>query len=204
MRLPALTLVAFALAGCAVNTLTVDTAKKYQGMKIGRFLPARFDDAFSSIRGNSIIYEAHYNAGNYSALLKPMADVKAFCLANNGEPYQVKDVDPGFVARYFPSSPLLGAQTRLTGKSIGMSEAGAARAGLYAQEENDQRNRMLDLDGAAKGFSKAADAGAFGNLGCKLPDESWAVRIVPSSFAPKAPGSMSSHKVFIEITIGKY
>jgi hypothetical protein len=204
MKLPALALLALTLSGCAVNTLTIDTAKKYQEMTIGRFLVARFDDSFSSKRGNSIVYEAHYTGSNYSALLKPMTDVKAFCLAKNGEPYQMKDVDPDFVARYFPSSPLMGVQARIAAKSIGMSEAGAARAGQYLAEENDQRNLALDLAGATKGFSRAADEGAFGNLGCKLPgDQSWAVRFAPSAYAPAA-GTMSSHKLFIQITIGKY
>jgi hypothetical protein len=179
-------------------------------------LYSEYDRRLSGLQadGKSAIYRAFFTQMDHRQLLRPRTEVEFFCAASGGAFHLRNLYTDNFISMVF-RDPLEAYQDAFKKtylvthrfRSLSITEPAddqlKHQIASYAAEGVLIQNRILDKDGAEKGYLEAANRGAFGVMECTYPEasrEKWVVIIRPVAFEAKDPrNQLTAHLLRILI-----
>ena len=150
-----------------------------------------------SMDGMMVTWPAYFSDSNTIQLLRPIVELKNYCLGRNQDWQLIEKYsgDPVLAYKSDPIRVFLDTQNRVTrmladrGAFVGFEEIRtvvAANVGREMMEEAELRNQYMARTYSQKGLGYAIKLNAFGVFRCTSADESrsWYVSILPTTLFP--------------------
>jgi hypothetical protein len=155
-----------------------------------------------SMDGAMVTWPAYFSDSNYIQLLRPVVELKRYCLARNQEWQLIETYsdDPVMAYKTDPVGVFLDTQNRVTrmlaarGAYVGFEEIRtvvAANVGREMMEESERRNQYMARAYSEQGLRYAVKLNAFGVFRCAAADESgnWYASVLPTTLFPNDPNT---------------